>query len=207
MRPQFRAGLVVWMVLSVAEQLRHISTLVFRRVPGSLGNGISYYGFPLSVGGVSVRSLGGMTPRWIHIIFGSIWLITAIVFACLAYDAHQAEETTLSRFSVSFPHWGTVQIMGVDLPATLTQMSQTNNANVAMLEDSIHRSSRLSFVLNSISFVAAIAGLFAQTGQYLHEQRKYTRRNRYAAHHKSESGMNVAKSVEGDAEHKDTHAA
>jgi hypothetical protein len=97
--------------------------------------------------------------------------------------------------------------MGVDLPATLTQMSQTNNANVAMLEDSIHRSSRLSFVLNSVSFVAAVAGLFAQTGQYLHEQRKHSRRKRYARQHKSQGGMNVAKSVEGDAEHKDAHAA
>jgi hypothetical protein len=57
LRPQLQAGLVVWMVLSVAEQLRHISTLVFRRVPGSLGNGISYYGFFLSVGGVSVPAV------------------------------------------------------------------------------------------------------------------------------------------------------
>jgi hypothetical protein len=52
------------MVLSVVEQLRHISTLVFRRVPSSVGNGISYYGFLLSVGGVGLTF--GMFSRQIN---------------------------------------------------------------------------------------------------------------------------------------------
>ncbi len=53
----------------------------------------------------------------------------------------------------------------------------------------------------------AIIGLAAQTGQYLHEQRKHTRRKSYAAHHKSSSGVLDTKLQEGDTKHDNPNAA
>jgi len=99
-------------------------------------------------------------PQWFHVIFGAIWLFTAIAFACLAYSAHQAEYTSLARFSVDNPKDVQAFIEGIDIGQTLNEMSETNNRNITMLEDSIRQTSQLAFVLNTISCVAAIAGFF-----------------------------------------------
>lgn len=110
-------------------------------------------------------------PRWPRIVFCIIWIFFALGFAVLTYEAYKAKRTTLSRFSITFPNLGTVQIMGVDLPEILTEMSEITNKNIAMLEDSIRRSSSTSFWLNFVSCWVALAGFIAQIAEYLKERR------------------------------------
>jgi hypothetical protein len=152
-----------------------------------------------------------MTPRWIHIIFGSIWFITAIVFAFLAYDSYESKDTNLERLSGEAPE-GMMQYTGgngipFDPAHAVNVLVSVNNKNTDQLEASIRRTAQLSFVLNSVSCVAALAGLFAQTGHYLHEHRKHTRRKRQAAQHKRNPGMTDTKPQEADTKHENANAA
>jgi hypothetical protein len=110
-------------------------------------------------------------PKWTHAIFAAIWLVTALVFARLAYDSFEASKTSLARFSVQFPKWGTVKIMGIDLPEILTQMANTNNKNTDALEESIRSTAKLTLRLNTISFLMACMGLAAQIGVYHRDRR------------------------------------
>lgn len=96
---------------------------------------------------------------------------------------------------------------GMDLSKTISGIVDTSNENTQALEESIHRSAHLSFILNLFSFLTAIAGFVAQTGQYLHEQRKHTKRKRYAAHHKSNHAVGESKVTERKAGLEDPHAA
>jgi len=111
-------------------------------------------------------------PRWTHIIFGLIWLITALVFWKLACDAHKSESIQLSRFIFRIPHEYQVQIGGIKFQDVINGIAETNDKNVAMLEDSMHQSSHLSFVLNFISCIVALFGFAAQVGEYFYERAK-----------------------------------
>lgn len=111
-------------------------------------------------------------PKWTHGFFILVWLATALVFARLAIDSYQASKTQLERFNVDFPTWGTVQIMGIDLPKLLKDQSVANNKNVDALEQSIRDTAKLTLGLNILSAFMALMGLSAQIGVYRYEQRK-----------------------------------
>jgi hypothetical protein len=112
-------------------------------------------------------------PHWIHVVFGTVWLVTAVVFACLAYGAHGSESTELARVTViNIPQNMRALVVGIDVAHVFHHITETTNANVAILEDSIRRAAHLAFVLNLVSCVAAFAGFAAQIGAYRYEQRR-----------------------------------
>jgi hypothetical protein len=156
---------------------------------------------------LSFGSLGGMTPRWIHLAFGLVWLFTALSFGFLARDAHDAEAIALPRFQGRIPHEYNVEINGIRFQDVINGIADTHDKSVAELESSIRASAILKFRLELLSFFMAIVGFVAQTGQYLHEQRKHSRRKSYAAHHKRSGGVLVTKLQEGDTKHENTNAA
>jgi predicted benzoate:H+ symporter BenE len=110
--------------------------------------------------------------RWPHLIFCAIWIATAVVFVRQAVDSYAATHISLARFQVHFPSWGSVSIMGVDVPKTMTAMADTNNANVAALEQSIRASASLTLRLNAFSAFMALVGLVAQIGAYRYDSRQ-----------------------------------
>ena len=118
------------------------------------------------------RNVKHPLPRWTHIIFGLIWLFTAFVFWKLACDAHKSESIQLSRFTFRIPHEYQVQIGDIKFQDVINGIAETNDKNVTALENSIHQSSHLSFVLNIISCFAALLGFAAQVGEYFYESEK-----------------------------------
>lgn len=128
-----------------------------------------------------------MTPRWIHLAFGLVWLFTALSFGFLARDAHDAEATTLPRFQGRIPHEYNVEINGIQFQDVINGIADTHDKSVVQLEGSIRESAVLNFRLDLLSLFMAVVGFVAQTGQYLHEQRKHSRRKRYARNIKQNS--------------------
>jgi hypothetical protein len=111
-----------------------------------------------------------VTPRWIHLTFCAIWLVTATVFAILARDAYETSNTKLERYYRLFPQGGSIVINGdLDIVKTMGEMTDASNRNVNKLEDSMHESAVLSMWLNIVSFGMSVMGLIAQIGAYLHE--------------------------------------
>lgn len=100
------------------------------------------------------------------------------MFARLAIDSYGATKTTLARFDVHFPNWGSVFIMGVNVPKAMTEMADTNNANVSALEKSIRESASLTFRLNLLSAFMAVVGLAAQISVYRQDARQNRKRER-----------------------------
>lgn len=89
-----------------------------------------------------------------------------LVFACLTYAAYVSTSTELARVTViNTPQNMQVLIVGIDVAKVLHEITETTNANVAALENSIREAARLAFVLNLVSCLAAIAGFVAQLGQ------------------------------------------
>lgn len=100
--------------------------------------------------------------RWPPIAFCIIWFVFASCFAFLTIEAYKAKNTTLDRFSEEISPGMVMRIGSFDLRKTLTLVFETNNKNIAILEDSIRRSSSTAFYLNFLSFFCCIFGLFAQ---------------------------------------------
>jgi hypothetical protein len=146
-------------------------------------------------------------PKWIHFSFCGIWLLTGLVFARLAFDSYLSTKTELMRFSVEFPAWGTVKIMGVDLPETLTKMSETNNKNVAAQEESIRSSARLTLGLNILSSFMAFVGLAAQVGAYRYEQRDNDKEERHEQSGAKPSGVGENANLRQSAGQKEERSA
>jgi len=96
----------------------------------------------------------------------------ALVFGALARDAHKSESIKLSRFTFRIPHEYQVEIDGVKFQDVINGIAETNDLNVVALENSIHQSSHLSFVLNVISCIVALFGFAAQVGEHFNERRK-----------------------------------
>jgi hypothetical protein len=111
-------------------------------------------------------------PRWTHIVFGLVWLVTAFVFGSMAYYAHESESTKLSRFTFRIPKEYQMQIGSVRFQDVINGIADTHDKNVAALEDSIRQSSRTSFVLNVISCFTALVGFAAQVGEFFYERRR-----------------------------------
>ena len=118
-------------------------------------------------------------PRWTHIVFGLIWLVTAIIFGVLAVEAYKSQSTTLLTVGGQMQE-GTIYFSGIDAGRTFNLILATNNTNAKKLEDSIRQSGHISFILNLVSCVMAFAGFIAQVGEHLKERRaKSANKNPY----------------------------
>ena len=120
-------------------------------------------------------------PHWIHFAFKSVWLISALVFARFAYDAHESISLTLPRYQhrISPPRWGYTEINGLSTKEIIEMangIADTHDKSVEELERSIHQSATLSYHLNSLCCFMALIGLATQFGQYLHDHHRAQKR-------------------------------
>jgi hypothetical protein len=104
-----------------------------------------------------------MIMKWTHRIYCVIWLVTTGIFGVLAYESYQALHTTLLRFSTMMPtERVSVKLEGVDFGRAFNEIAEMTNKNIDALENSIRRTAKLTFVLNSISCFMAFIGFVAQ---------------------------------------------
>jgi hypothetical protein len=109
--------------------------------------------------------------RWPDLVFCLIWLVTAIIFAVLAYQSKEDESLTLSGYYSTLPAGG-IAIGSTDIGSEFNRMSSNMNTNIRKLEESIHHTAQLTFWLNLISCFASFFGLFAQVSSYFRERRR-----------------------------------
>jgi hypothetical protein len=111
-------------------------------------------------------------PRWPHILFALVWLITAYVFIGLALDAHRLGQISLPRTQ---PLLSTgVELTGGAAPysSAITLLAAITDDAANRLEERIHDSAHTLLWLNIVSICAAALGFAAQVGEYLHESRR-----------------------------------
>jgi len=94
------------------------------------------------------------------------------VFSWLAFDSYEASKIELARFTAKMRTYVAVTNEPVDLSDLVTALADTNNKNVAVLQESIRRSARLSFWLNTWSCFMAVVGFAAQLRVYRYERRQ-----------------------------------
>lgn len=108
----------------------------------------------------------GALRHWTHLTFGMVWLVTAIVFICLAVGAYQSEGTTLARFAFRIPHELNLSMNGVNFQDVINGIAEIQEQNASALESSIRQSSHTLLILDVVSAVASFAGFAAQVGAF-----------------------------------------
>lgn len=106
----------------------------------------------------------------------AIWFIMACSSLYLANDARNLEKTKLAIYAPDIPKGYNLQFATTGKPISITgtinDIAKSHNRNVELLEKSIHQSARTSFMINLLSFVLSLLGLFAQVGSFIHEKKK-----------------------------------
>src|SRR5437899_814510 len=118
-----------------------------------------------------------MKPRWPHLLFGSVWFITACIFVALAIDAYKLGKISLPRTKIRMPMEAQIVIQGPSGGASynqvINQVADVADESSTRIEISIRHSAHTLFVLNIVSVFASGLGFAAQIGEFFHERRKH----------------------------------
>lgn len=106
--------------------------------------------------------------RNVHIIFATIYFITAVMFFIQVIESYRQTNVELTGYDKVLPE--SINLGGVSLAQVVNGLSLNYNQNIERLESELEHSATITFVLNLFSLILTIASCYVELRQYAKER-------------------------------------
>ena len=107
-------------------------------------------------------SRAGFRGRVTDLAFCVVWIGLAIIYVCLAMDAHTSLGAKVPRSGFRIPPSQNVQIGNLRFAEVINSLAEKYDQTASVVEQSIRRSARSTFCLNLTGVFLSIVGFAAQ---------------------------------------------